>query len=288
MYKKSVKENSNFLFPFLEGLKYYGSNEIEHGLGTMVVLNDEGDVLTCGHIAKEFIIRDKLASSYPDLIKKLNKLSSEHDRKEFEKKHNLNKSTVVLTNISLPFDIKTDVSMEIKMHDYLDIALLRFKNLKFHLDNYPIFAENMPEQGQSVCKLGFAFPEYSYFEYSGYINDIVLKSEKISNFPLFPMDGIVTRHIIDEKGKISMFETSSPGIRGQSGGPIFSPEGLIYGIQSHTKQLDLNFDINTNVKRANIDKEVTYTPFINLGVGVSSKEIIKFLKENNVKYNSRG
>jgi hypothetical protein len=25
-----------------------------------------------------------------------------------------------------------------------------------------------------------------------------------------------------------------------------------------------------------------------LGVGVSSKEIIKFLKENNVKYNSRG
>ena len=104
-----------------------------------------------------------------------------------------------------------------------------------------------------------------------------------SNFPLFPMDGIVTRHMIDEKGNPSMFEMRTPGIRGQSGGPIFSPEGIVYGIQSMTKQLDLNFDIDGNVKRGIENKKVVYTPFINLGIGVSSSEIIKFLDQNNIE-----
>ena len=45
---------------------------------------------------------------------------------------------------------------------------------------------------------------------------------------------------VDENGNITMFETTSPGLRGQSGGPIFSPDGLIYGIQSMTKHIDLN------------------------------------------------
>ena len=107
-----------------------------------------------------------------------------------------------------------------------------------------------------------------------------------SHFPLFPMDSIMTRLIIDEKGVVSMIETSTPGLRGQSGGPVFSPEGVVYGIQSMTKHLDLNFDVNTTVKRGVTKKKVTYTPFINLGVAISSVKIIEFLKENNIEFDS--
>ena len=32
---------------------------------------------------------------------------------------------------------------------------------------------------------------------------------------------------------------------------------------------------------------VNSTPFINLGIGVSSTEIIKFLKDNNIEFNSK-
>lgn len=287
MYKVSIKNNSKYLIPFVEGIKYYGSNEIEHALGTMIILNENGDILTCKHIAEEFINNDKLGSNYPKLISEINDCNTSSELDRVEKKYNLKKDTVVLTNINLPFEIKNDLDIEIKLHKYLDLAIIRFKNIKFNCDNYPIFGKDMVEQGQSVCKLGFAFPEYSYFEYSKKTENIVLKKELISNFPLFPLDGIVTRNIMDENEILSMFETSSPGIRGQSGGPVFSPDGTVYGIQSMTKHIDLNFDVDTTVKRGISTKRVTYTPFINLGICISSVEIIKFLEENNIKYYSK-
>ena len=287
MYKKSIKENSKYLIPFVEGIKYYGSDEIEHAIGTMIILNDNGDILTCKHIAIEFINNNKLGEIYSGLINELNSCKTEEEKKAIEKKYCLEKDTPVLTNINLPFKIGDTINIEIKLHDYLDLAIIKFKGANLKCDNYPTFARELPSQGQSVCKLGFAFPEYSYFEYSKENENIVMKNEIISSFPLFPMDGIVTRQIVDEKKQVTMFETSTPGLRGQSGGPIFSPEGLVYGIQSMTKHLDLNFDIDKVVKRGIENKKITYTPFINLGVGISSKEIIKFLDLNNIKYNSR-
>lgn len=281
MYKKSIKDNSKFLVPFIEGIKYYGSDEIEHGLGTMIILNENGDLLTCKHIANELIVNDRLNKNYNKLINEINNCKNKDEIKELESKYNLKKDTVILSKIDLPFK-SSDI--EIKFHKYLDLAVISFKNIEVKLDNYPVFSEESPMQGQSVCKLGFAFPEYSLFEYSKEKNDIVIKDTVVTNFPLFPMDGIVTRRVLDEKNNPSMFEMSTPGIRGQSGGPIFSPEGIIYGIQSMTKQLDLNFDIDGSVRRGIENKKVVYTPFINLGVGISSSEIIKFLNENNIKY----
>ena len=286
MYKKSIKENSNFLIPFVEGIKYYGSDEIEHALGTMIILNENGDVLTCEHIAMEFIANDKLRQIYPDLVKKIKACKNDKELKKLESEYRLTKDTPVLTNINLPFMPSEGIDIEIKLHKYLDLAIVKFKGANLKCDNYPVFSKSVPAQGQSVCKLGFAFPEYSYFEYSKEKENIVMKKDIVSSFPLFPMDGIVTRHVVDEKGRVSMFETSTPGLRGQSGGPVFSPEGVNYGIQSMTKHLDLNFDVDKTVKRGITDKKVTYTPFLSLGVCVSSNEIIKFLDDNNIKYKS--
>lgn len=285
MYKKAIKENSKYLIPFIEGIKYYGSNEIEHGLGTMMILNKNGDILTCKHIAKEFIENETLSKKYKEFLKEY-KDASKEERSNIEKKYNYKKDSIVLSNINLPFNIEGQLSIEIKFHKYLDIAVIRFKGVNFECDKYPIFSKKLPLQGQSLCKLGFAFPEYSYFEYSKKANNIILKKEITSNFPLFPMDGIMTRHVVDENGNISMFETSTPGLRGQSGGPVFSPEGIVYGMQSMTRHLDLNFDVNADVKRGINKKKVNFTPFINLGIEINSVKIIEFLEENNIEYNS--
>ena len=286
MYKKSIKENSKFLVPFVEGIKYYGSDEIEQGIGTMIILNDHGDVLTCKHVAERFINNDILGKNYSKLMDRLNKANN-RERKKIEKELNLKNDSVVLTNINLPFNIENNINIEIIMHNFIDLAVIRFKGLKTKLDNYPVFSKELPEQGQSVCKLGFAFPEYDLFEYSKELENIVIKKDVVTSFPVFPMDGIVTRLVMDEHKKISMFETSTPGLRGQSGGPIFSPEGLIYGIQSLTKHLDLNFDVDQIVKRGYEEKHVSFTPFINLGVGVASTEIIKFLEDNKIEFKSK-
>ena len=282
MYKKAIKENSKYILPFIEGIKYYGSNDIEHALGTMMLLNPNGDVLTCKHIAREFIENDKLPLVYDNILKD-SKVMSEEDLK---KKYNLNEDSVVLSHINLPFEAESEINVEIKFHEYLDLAIIRFKGIKVNCDKYPVFSKVRPEQGQSLCKLGYAFPEYSYFEYSDSENRIIMKKEVQANFPLFPMDGIVTRHIVDERGVVSMFETSTPGLRGQSGGPVFSPEGKVYGIQSMTKHIDLNFDVEGSVKRGSKERKVTYTTFINLGIEISSDKIIEFLDKNNIEYNS--
>ena len=283
MYKKSIKRNSNFLIPFVEGLKYYGSDEIEHVIGTMMVLNKNGDLLTCKHIAGEFINNDKLRETFIKFMGEIHECKNDKEKKEVEKKYDIDDNTVVLSNINLPFSVEKRLRIDIKMDKNLDIAVIHFEGVHFDVKEYPVFARKLPMQGQSVCKLGFAFPEYSFFEYSHEKENIVMKKEIVASFPLFPMDGIVTRHI-SNNNEIIMFETSTPGLRGQSGGPVFSPEGTVYGMQAMTKQLDLNFDIETEVKRGIEKKEITFTPFINLGLAVTSEKICEFLNKNNIEH----
>ena len=205
------------------------------------------------------------------------------EKKKVEEKYKITNNTVVLSNINLPFKINGTLQIDIKMHKYLDLAIIRFKGVNFNTNVFPKFSKKLPEQGQSVCKLGYAFPEYSFFEYSHERENIVMKKEIVASFPLFPMDGIVTRHV-SANNEVIMIETSTPGLKGQSGGPVFSPEGVVYGIQSMTKHLDLNFDVETTVKRGIEDKKVSFTPFINLGLAVTSEKIVQILKENNIEH----
>lgn len=285
MYKESIKKNSNYVRPFVEGIKYYGSKEIVQGIGSMIILNKEGHILTCRHIAEHILNSICLSEGYSNLIGSLKKAQNKEERKKIEKQFNLKRNTVVLSRFEFLLETPENAKIEIKMHDYLDLAIIKIEGIKIEVDNYPIFSKTLPEQGQSLCKIGYAFPEYDLFEYSDNDENIIIKDNRIMNFPLFPIDGIVTRYIVDENNYKSMFETSTPGLKGQSGGPIFSPEGIVYGIQSMTKHLDLDFDVNQIVKRGIENKNVSFTPFINLGVGISSVEIIKFLEENEVEFN---
>ncbi len=95
---------------------------------------------------------------------------------------------------------------------------------------------------------------------------------------------MMTRGIMDQKGEISMFELSSPGIRGQSGGPLFDEKGIIYGMQTQTKHLDLAFDIDMPVIREGEIKKANAYSFLHLGVAICSSQIRKFLDDNNVFY----
>ena len=118
-------------------------------------------------------------------------------------------------------------------------------------------------------------------------NDIEIKTDASFETPAFPIDGMITRIINDENGNEFAFETSTPGLKGQSGGPVFDTDGNVLGIQSATTSLDLMFDIDTNVIRNNKEVHVYEKQFINLGIAISSKIIMKFLDENHVKYSKK-
>ena len=60
--------------------------------------------------------------------------------------------------------------------------------------------------------------------------------------PLFVNSGLVSRFI--NQGDLRIIELDSPGLRGQSGGPLFDEEGRICGMQFRTTHYPLGFNTN--------------------------------------------
>ena len=140
------------------------------------------------------------------------------------------------------------------------------------------------KQGLSLCRLGFPYPEFTNFQYNSITDDIEWTTTGNPNSPLFPIDGIITRHVA-ENGQITGLELSTPGLKGQSGGPLFDKQGVICGLQSSTVSLPLGFDqINREIMIDGKKKKVSNYPFLHLGRCVHVDVIKKFLDEQGVKY----
>jgi hypothetical protein len=134
--------------------------------------------------------------------------------------------------------------------------------------------------GTSLCRLGFPFHEIksAFDEATG---NFVLEPDAVP-VPFFPIEGIYTRNAMVKKDDrvVQFLETSSPGLRGQSGGPIFDVKGNVWAIQSHTKHLALGF--SPRVKKGS--REVEEHQFLSVGRGAHAREIVKFLSDNNVAF----
>jgi hypothetical protein len=79
-------------------------------------------------------------------------------------------------------------------------------------------------------------------------------------------------------------ETSSPGLRGQSGGPIYDREGKLYAMQVQTAHMPLGFQPTAEYD----GKRVIENQFINIGNGVHVKTIIAMLKDRNIRFQVEG
>jgi len=163
----------------------------------------------------------------------------------------------------------------------VDLAVGQLVNFNtWHILNYPSLKDPSKdyEPGTSLCRYGFAFVDLNT-QY-----DVASHRFIINNFPvpIFPNEGILGRIaeilLVDTAGNriatpfpFKMIETSSPGIRGQSGGPIFDRNGTIWGIQSSTRSYALDF--NTKVDQ-----------FYHIGVGVHIETIVGLLASRNIKF----
>ena len=78
---------------------------------------------------------------------------------------------------------------------------------------------------------------------------------------------------------------STPGLRGQSGGPLFDTNGIIYGMQSSTRHLHLGFDIeNFEIAAGTQSKKITNTPFLHVGQCIHPEIIKEFLIQHQVPF----
>jgi hypothetical protein len=103
--------------------------------------------------------------------------------------------------------------------------------------------------------------------------------------PIFPIEGIYTRNLLsgktqDQTMDIMFLETSSPGLKGQSGGPICDIEGNIYAIQSQNVTLPLGFKGTVEINK----KKVEENQFLNVGIGVHPNTLVDLLNKHSIKF----
>jgi hypothetical protein len=155
---------------------------------------------------------------------------------------------------------------------------------------FAVFKKDSNEirQGKSLCRLGFPFPEFTNFKYDEQKDEIFWTKEGNPNTPRFPMDGMVTRFLGDRNGRKYGIELSTPGLRGQSGCPLFDSEGIVCGMQSSTKHLHLGFDIEDfEILSKGQKKKVSNYSFIHLGQCIHVDVIKDFLRQHNVDFNEQ-
>ena len=292
MFQSAIETASNFTRPVHTITRTYGGLIIP-GAGTFFFVNDSGVAITCKHIADILPGAENINTNFIKFKAERQKLLNDNKYKNnlmgLEAKYKYNKDATVQLkyNFLNCFDKISEVTCH--AHPTLDLAIIEFKGFdkilynahaKFLRDGTKI------KQGKSLCRLGFPFPEFNNFKHNTELDDIEWTTTGNANSPSFPIDGIVTRFIADAgTTDISGIEMSTPGLRGQSGGPLFDSNGVVYGMQSATKHLHLGFEIkDQEVMQETKKVKVSNSPFLHVGVCVHVDKIKEFLTEKKISF----
>jgi len=294
MFINAIEIASEFTRPIHTITKTYKGANIIPGAATLFFINNEGYALTCRHVVELLLKSEVITDNY-------NKFKIERDQLKKGKNYNRQLGTLLLK-----YNIKNDTTVLIKnsfvdcvdkmsgfssiVHPHFDLALIKFNDFS-HLNspNFAIFKKDTLDikQGKFLCRLGYPFPEFTNFSYNKTNDDIEWNSKSQNGSPKFPIEGMITRFLADQNGKYGI-ELSTPGLRGQSGGPLFDSDGIVYGMQSRTKHLHLGFDIeNKEILSKGKLKKVNNYSFLHLGECISVKVIKDFLKQNNVSFQEK-
>ncbi|MBL7925000.1 MAG: trypsin-like peptidase domain-containing protein [Bacteroidia bacterium] len=291
MFVKAIEEINRFTRPIHTIMRSYGSNKVWPGASTLFFVNNEGIAVTCRHVAEHLLHSEKINQQYLLFSQARFRLKKdehyEANLKELELQYNFHHDSVIQAKHSFVSCFDKISGFDCHVHPHVDLAIIRFKGFtQIYYQGYARFLadDSMAKPGRMLCRSGFPFPEFSNYSYNYQKDDIEWTREGNPRTPSFPIEGIITR-LIAQQGQISGIEMSSPGLRGQSGGPLFDPEGFVYGMQSSTRHLHLGFDLeNFEIPIGAGSKRVTNTPFLHVGQCVHGGIIKNFLKEHNIRY----
>jgi hypothetical protein len=291
MFVDAIERVDLYTRPLHSIIRLYGHDEIVPGSATLFFVNELGCAITCKHVAELVTQAEPILHNYLNFQGARRRVAREKDAakriSELEVQYKLQSETIIRVRNNFVGCVDQYEKLTIDMHPTQDLALLRFEGYKRLLYNsYATFLKDTSrvKPGRSLCRLGYPFPEFTNFQFSSDVDDIEWTSDGRVTSPRFPIDGIVTR-LLSENGGITGIEMSTPGLRGQSGGPLFDTNGLVYGMQSATRHLHLGFDIVDREVLVNGRKSrVSNHPFLNVGQCVHVDVIKNFLKEKGVKY----
>jgi hypothetical protein len=292
MFVKAIEEVSQFTRPIHTISRNYNEKIVSPGAATLFFVNESGCAITCKHVVDLSGNRANINTHYDNFVKEkatIGKNNKFNQRiKALEAKYNFKADTIV--QLSERFiDCRTDPTFNYKWisHPKYDLAILIFEDFKNPAyQSHAVFLKDTSvlKQGKYLCRLGYPFPEFTNFQFNEAADNIEWTTTGQSGTPRFPIEGMLTRNLVDT-GKIVGLELSTPGLKGQSGGPLFNEEGLICGMQSSTNHLHLGFDMkNFEYKTGGKTIKVNNQPFLHVGHCVHADIIKEFLTANKINF----
>ena len=289
MFKKAISAASNYTRPVILSRKTV-KGSCSSSIGAFVIVNDEGWIITAFHILEqldELNKSQKQAADYQaqyDAIVNDSKLDSKERKRKFSKLKKLPPNATHKSSAWWGNDgVNVKDAQGIKA---IDLAVARLEPFDpSWVSTYPIFKDPKKEcqVGASLCKLGYPFHtiEPTWDDQ----RDIFALPPGSVPLPMFPIEGMFARTVnlvtaTPQPFPFRFIETSTPGLKGQSGGPIFDTEGTIWAIQSHTQHYPLGF----NPKVPGSKRGAKEHQFLNVGRGVHAETILGFFGQLGIKY----
>ncbi len=290
MFVSAIETVSRYTRPIHTVSRNFDSDQVQSGAATLYFVNGDGWALTCRHVAELLLIAEQLDAkrqAYDSARKALR--PSNHYQKELRavaQDHGFARNTPYEILHRFMDCVDKMSKVDILLHPHHDVALLRFVGFTSLLcDSFPVFANagNNLKPGMFLCRLGYPFAEFSDFTYDKQLGHTTWTDDGVHYSPWFPIEGMVTRLVADN-GAIGGFEMSTPGLRGQSGGPVFDADGRIWGMQSATWHLDLDFDVNMDVLRNGTKQHVSESALLHVGRCVHVNILKEFMKQHGVEF----
>jgi len=287
MFNKAYNIANKFTHPLIVTLRFF-DNTIEGGLGSFIILNEEGWCMTAAHNFGAAFIFNQHQIEIKEYQEKVDKINSNTQIK-YKRRQALARAIKPnkkwLTDFAILLGGKPINIIQHIIYGENDIAFFQLDPQA--INGQTIFPKiknsNNISPGTSLCKLGFPFVEVKpTFDA---VTKLFTLPPNLLPIPLFPIEGIYTRNLLQGKTAdgsmdILFLETSSPGLKGQSGGPIFDTDGNVYAIQSKNVTLPLGFKGTVEVN----GKKIEENQFFNVGIGVHPTTIELLLKKHNIKY----
>ncbi len=291
MFQSAIDKVLQFTRPLHTISRTY-SGLILPGSSTFFFVNDNGIAITCKHVLDLIPAADNINQTYLQFKAEREKLPKDGKYRrnlqglELKYKYNADTTIQLKNNFLNCFDTIKEITCH--AHPTLDLAILEFKGFnKIYYTSHARFIKdsNKIKQGKSLGRIGFPFPEFNNFKHNPDTDDIEWTNTGNPNSPSFPIDGIVTRFVGSNQNEITGIEMSTPGLRGQSGGPLFDTDGSIYGMQFATNHLHLGFDMK-DIEIINNGKKnkVSNYPFLHVGICVHVDKIKEFLNQHNINF----
>ena len=264
MFQHACRMIRSTIRPIIRIVRFH-SGEVKWEPGAGMFVNEDGWFLTATHIIED--------------LHNLQQVTQSNQPKKTLRETDITHYAYAIGTVS-----GAGRKYKAKIERALDVGVLKVEGIVPPADyRFPEFHAQEVEQGELLCRAGFPLlkDEYSptWSAEKGFrfnLGSLLPSPMFVTDSVMFINEALVSRfrpvHYENGKRVGRLIQTSSPGLIGQSGGPLVDDNGLIRGIQVSTRPYPLGFEA-----------EATHQQ-LHVGQAVASGTIMEYLDWKGIKY----